>query len=216
MRRPGSERPSTRTGLQTGLLGLLVLGLVVPSLPTLAAEDAGSVRVGPVRVEAPRSPRGRFLAISLAIGERPLWRSTSAAASSASWPVRLRAYTAKRHPLVFTVVSADPGAPVPRPRSRLRWAGRAGTVREQDAALASVLPDLVTDYGAGTLDDPGEPRGLAAAAAEPSLPTLRVDGRPVRCRTHLDWPPADGEHRMECGPFTVVVETSWVQPKAGR
>lgn len=184
------------------------------AVPASPRPRAGSVRVGPVRVEAPGAPRDRFLAVSLAIGERPLWQSSTLPAPSASWPVRLRAFTAKGHPLVFRVVAVPPARgplPVPPPPADpARPSRRSRTVREQDATIASALPDLIADYGSGTLDDPGEPRG----PPDPSLHALPRSSSPLpapaRCRADLSWPPVDGEHRLSCGPFTIVVETRWL------
>jgi hypothetical protein len=197
---------------------VLVLALAVLSQPVRAGETAGSVRVGPVRLEAPRTPLDRRLSVTVSIGQRALWRSPATIVAPASWPVRLRAYTAKDLPLVFDVVSVDSvasgrqGPLSPRPTYRSR------SLREQDAALASALPDLVSDYGTGTLTDPGESPGRAVDPGLAGPSPFPSGARRVQCRARLAWPPADGSHRLQCGPYSVVVETTWMGggKKAGR
>lgn len=197
-----------------GARGIAVLGLLLALLaapPSRGADDVGSVRVGPLRVEAPASLKGGHVSVSVAIGERPLWQSPVAVVPAAPWRVSLRAFTARRLPLVFRVLAGETAAARPPPAPPAPSSRRSRSVREQDAAIASGMDALVTDYGAGTLDDPGEPfdRALATATSRSSRPGPAAPGD-VRCTTRLAWPPADGEHRLECGPYTVVVMTSWV------
>ena len=189
---------------------ILALVLAVLASPARAGETAGSVRVGPVRLEAPGTPLDRRLSVIVSIGQRALWHSPATAVAPASWPVRLRAYTAKDHPLVFDVVSVDSVVSSRHDRSSPRPARRSRSLREQDAALASAMPDLVSDYGTGTLTDPGESPGRAIDAGLTGPSPFPSGARRVHCRIRLAWPPADGPHRLQCGPYTVVVETTWV------
>ncbi len=182
------------------------------SAETLAARDVGSVRVGPIRVEGGANrDRGR-LSLSLGIGQRLLWTSPEAVLP-VTWPVSLRAYTARRQPLVVLVQSGGilPLAPSVRSRGRSGKSSAhhhpSSNAREQDANLATALGDLVIDYGTGTLDDPGEPfdqSALQVPAAQnrshaAAVPPSGVSSNPtslMHCKVALEWPPEDGEHRL--------------------
>ena len=174
-----------------GPCGILLAAWVVLALgasPSLAgpAVHRGSVRVGPVRVEAPGLSKDTPVSVTVAIGERRLWTSRQVPAPRATWPVRFRAFTSRNAPLVFRVSSGagSPARPGTPSRPGFRPGRRSRSVHDQDATLASALPDLVSDYGTGTLDDPGEPRGRVAAGTAPGLQPASKIGR-ASCRERV-------------------------------
>ena len=120
------------------------------------------------------------------------------------------------NPGTVTRFSAEPAPAAPRPASPRGAAGG-------DETLSSGMDDLVADWGTGTLDegiDGPDKAGKKRARPENQVTVPRFSrhaapenqvtvprSSPVLCAAPLPWPPADGEHRLDCAGMSLVVVT---------
>jgi hypothetical protein len=189
------------------------MAVLAPPAASIGKGDGdGGVRVRVLRLEgAPAGLESRRLAVRVSIGTLPLYTTPYVAGRDARWGNGLRAWTASSNPIVFEVLAGG-GAPAANPPRHRESRKAAGAGDKDDSILESGLDHLVADYGMGTLDE-------GAADAPPSRPGGPVMSPFVRvpraafCVAKLDWLPADGEHRLECGGATLVVTTKAVRGK---
>lgn len=193
----------------------IVVGLAFLCLSgtALADEHTGSVQVRILGLEqVPDDWRTLNLAVRAAIGTRFLYQTPGIRGARRSWNRGLRVYTAYSRPVVLRVVETDRVASrnaVKRKSSApVRRTSREDLSRS-DETLATGMDDLVMDYGpsgapgdAQRRDPDGEPEAFRYPVGE--------DRYRVLCKTKIKWPPADGEHRLDCGEAVLRVTTRWL------
>ncbi|MBL6976158.1 MAG: hypothetical protein ISR64_10530 [Deltaproteobacteria bacterium] len=189
---------------------VIILSLLVLALPARADENAGSVRVRILELtRVPDHWKGLNLAVRTAIASRFLYQTPGIKGARRPWNRALRVYTAYSLPVVFKVVEPDAvvrrTAAVRKPKARL-WQRTRADEAQSDETLATGLDDLVADYGPSgeiAANGPTDPDDDSTAYSYP----VGADVVRTLCKTKLKWPPADGEHRLECGGAVLLVST---------
>ena len=217
--------------MRTARLLPLVVLLVVAVPAGLAARGPGSkhgsVRVTVLRLEGvPDALAGARLAVRVSLGAKVLYTTPRVSGREAAWNKGLRAFTSAGVPLVFELLSdrtplaagARTSAGEPAPGSRPSPV--AARPADADETLSAGMGDLVADRGTGTLDegiDAGDSHpvveGRPSRAPRENPVTVTKDqvtvprSSPILCAAPLPWPPADGEHRLDCAGMSLVVVT---------
>lgn len=159
---------------------LAIFALCFFYTPSIYAKKAeGGVKVRILRLNGREASRP--LAVKVYIGKKELYITPYVKGPNPEWNRSLRVWTAVGNPIVFEVLESG----------RIR---EVGARSNDDSIIETMMGELVTDFES-------EPVGEKETGHKK---TTRI--RTV-CIAQLPWPPTDGEHRVPCDDYTLVVVT---------
>ena len=202
-------------------LGLAAVMLLVSADAVSASDSAmesALVTIERLSGRVPGMDIGGRVSIEILVGKRRLFQTDWRTPGDAEFGNRITFKTAKSMPIRFIVSNWIPKrAPGEHVKSPVASGARPPTFREgpamQDDVLATGFDGLIGDYkvdgGVPAADQAsqriseGKSRDSGASSHDE-----RPNGRQsVLCEAQIDWPPANGIHRIDCGGASLEIST---------